>query len=61
MNPSITKSKYDSSVKAKDFRLKETHLSGQHKQSDEENEQWHRAHGLQIFKNTRPEGEQTET
>lgn len=61
MNPSITNSKYDSSVKAEDFRLRETHLSGKHKQSDEENEQWHGAHGFQIFKNTWPEGEHTET
>jgi len=38
----------------------ETHLSRQYKQSDEENEQGHGAHGLQIFKNTRSEGEQKE-
>lgn len=59
MNFSKTKSKYDNIVKPhrfEDLRLRETHLPRQHKQSDEENKQWHRAHGLQILKNTWLEG-----
>lgn len=38
--------------------LEETHLPRQHEQSYEENEQWYRAHGLQIFKNTRSENKE---